>query len=213
MQADLLRFQKDKIFEYIDLETFNLCLNFNVNLPWQAGLITVINDEVVDENDILIKWDTDLSISEEAAIVTRYDQRKIDEFGIDPEDAFNIIDQKLQAADYIMGHNTLGFDSYLIYQLYKLFGKDPRGMIKKFVDTNCLAKAVKAGLTKNNNESLTCFQLRALNTRLAKGEKTKLGILGKEFGIEHDYDSLHEAISDLLLNKKVFDVLKYKIDV
>jgi hypothetical protein len=37
--------------------------------------------------------------------------------------------------------------------------------------------------------------------------------LGKEFSIEHEYDRLHDAIIDLKLNLKVWNKLKYMIDL
>jgi len=37
--------------------------------------------------------------------------------------------------------------------------------------------------------------------------------LGKENGIEHDYESLHDAINDLDLNLKVWNKLKWQIEV
>ena len=37
--------------------------------------------------------------------------------------------------------------------------------------------------------------------------------MGEEFGIEHDYDKLHDALVDLELNIKVWDKIKYQIDL
>lgn len=213
MQEDLLRFQKNKTFTYIDFETLNLCLSFSHNLPWEVGMLRVVDDRIVKSHEILVKWDTGLKISAEAAEMTRYDHNKILKKGIDEAEAFGIMYGEIESADYVMGHNTLGFDIYLIYEWYKKHKKDPRGLVRKFIDTNCLAKAVKYPLNKNENESILSFQYRAMQVRLPKGEKTKLGILGKEYGVEHDYESLHSAIPDLELNKKVWDKLKFKLDI
>jgi DNA polymerase III epsilon subunit-like protein len=138
----------------------------------------------------------------------------MDEFGLNPEEVFNLMYDKIENTDYVVGHNILGFDIYLMYEYYKAYGKSPKKIdLSKFIDTNCLAKAVKGSLVKNESEPLINFQFRALNIRLAKGEKTKLGVLGKEYDVPHDYENLHNAIVDLELNKKVYDILKYKIDI
>ena len=77
-------------------------------------MIKVINGKIVDQKDIFIKWDTDLKISEDAARITRYDQKKVDRIGVKPEEIFATVEDWLDSCDYIMGHNTLGFDIYLI---------------------------------------------------------------------------------------------------
>ena len=46
-----------------------------------------------------------------------------------------------------------------------------------------------------------------------KGVRTNLISLGKEFKIEHNYDKLHDAIVDLELNLKVWNQLKYQIEL
>ena len=45
-----------------------------------------------------------------------------------------------------------------------------------------------------------------------KGIKTNLAALGRSYGIDHEYDNLHNALVDLELNIKVWDKLKYQID-
>ena len=46
-----------------------------------------------------------------------------------------------------------------------------------------------------------------------RGAKNSLSALGKEFEIEHDYKSLHNALVDLQLNIKVWDKLKWKVNI
>ena len=45
MNEHLLRFNKDKVYTFIDCETENLCLNSFHNLPWQIGMIKVKGEE------------------------------------------------------------------------------------------------------------------------------------------------------------------------
>ena len=43
--------------------------------------------------------------------------------------------------------------------------------------------------------------------------KSSLTFLGKEFDIDHDYEKLHNAIVDLELNLKVWNRLKYSLQL
>lgn len=56
MDGHLLRFDKEKKLTFIDCETYNLCLSFINNRPWQVGLIEVKGDSIIKETDILINW-------------------------------------------------------------------------------------------------------------------------------------------------------------
>lgn len=49
MDSHLLRFDKTKNIVFIDCETFNLCLNFCHNLPWQIAMIKSQGDKKIDE--------------------------------------------------------------------------------------------------------------------------------------------------------------------
>ena len=52
---------------FMDLETFNVNLNFYNNRPWQVGMIKVVRKDVVAEScDRMVKWDCGLKISDEA---------------------------------------------------------------------------------------------------------------------------------------------------
>jgi transposase len=46
-----------------------------------------------------------------------------------------------------------------------------------------------------------------------KGVKTSLIALGKEFDIKHNYDKLHDALVDLELNLKVWNKIKWMLDL
>lgn len=212
MQENLLRFQKDKTFVFFDAETLNLCLNFCHNLPWQAAMLKIKGDRKTDEKNFYIKWNTDLKISPDAARITKYSQKTVDALGVSPEDCFPTIEDWLDNADYIVGHNVLGFDIYLIKELYKYMGKSASHLYSKFLDTNAIAKGIKMSLPFKEGDSLIEYQYRANNKR-QKGIKTNLTALGKEFSIEHDYDNLHDALVDLELNLKIWNKLKYMIEI
>ena len=212
MDEHLLRFDKKKTYVFIDCETLNLCLNSCHNLPWQIGMIKLVGSKIVDQKDIFIKWDTELKISEDAARITRYNQKKIDKLGVEPEEIFATIEDWLDDADYIMGHNTLGFDIYLIKDYYKYMGKSAEHLYPKLIDTNALAKGIKMGIPFKNGDDLMEYQYMTYHKR-QKGIRTNLTALGKEFDIDVDYDNLHDAVNDLMLNIEVWNKLKWQIDV
>lgn len=212
MSEELMRFDKTKSLVFIDCETLNLCLNFCQNLPWQVAMIKTVGGRKTDERDFLIKWDTELKISEEAKRITNYPEAKILSHGKKFEDVFPEIEDWLESSDYILGHNTLQFDIYLIKEMYALKGKKMNHLVHKFIDTNCLAKGIKYGIQKMENEPLIEYQYKLSHTR-RKGIKTNLQALGKDYSIEHDYDNLHNAIVDLELNLKVWNKIKFQIDI
>lgn len=212
MDEHLMRFQKDKNIVFFDAETLNLCLNYCHNLPWQIAMIKVRGDKKVDEKNIYIKWDTNLKISDDAARITRYNPKTVDNLGVTPEKIFPTIKDWLDNSDYIIGHNILGFDLYLIKEFYKKMGQDPTHLYSKILDTNALARSIKMGLSLKKDDDLLEYQYRAYNKK-CKGIKTSMISLGKEFDIQHDYDNLHNAIVDLELNLKIWNKLKYMIDI
>ena len=212
MDEHLLRFRKDKKLVFIDCETYNLCLNFCHNVTWQVSMLDTDGTKKTDERDYYIKWDTDFKISEDAARITRYDDNFVQENGKTLKQTLPTIQKWLDKADYIVGHNILGFDIYLIKELYKLHGKDYRPLIPKVIDTNCIARGIKMEIPYRAGEDFTEYQYRIYNTR-RKGIKSNLIGLGKEFGIDHDYANLHNALVDLDLNLKVWNKLKYSLEL
>jgi len=212
MDEHLLRYDKKKTFVLIDLETFNLCLNFCHNLPWQIGMIKAKGDFKLDSKNYYINWDTKLKISQDAARITRYDHKKVQRDGLNIKDAFPTIKDWLDHADYIVGHNILGFDVNLIKELYKSMGCHWEHLMPKIIDTNCMARGVKYNMPYKPNENLLEYQYKIYHTR-RKDVKSSLSFLGKENSIEHDYDKLHDALNDLDLNLKVWNKLKWQIEV
>lgn len=208
-----LRFNKDKVLTFFDFETFNLCLSFRHNLPWQLGIVKVKGDTIIDSRDILIKWNTHLKISEGAARITRYDQSKMDRLGIPPDEAFKIMDEWLLDTDHIFAHNGYGFDTYLVKDWYKLKKRNEWKQIhNKMIDTNLIAKGIKLGIPYKATENLMAYQYKMYH-HIQKGLKTSLTTLGKEYEIPHNYEMLHDAIVDLELNVKVWNKLRWHVEI
>ena len=212
MDEHLLRFRKDKKLVFIDCETYNLCLSFCHNVAWQISMISTDGTYKKDERDFYIKWDTPFKISDDAKRITRYNESFVNKNGKEPKDVFPIIKKWLDGADYIVGHNIIGFDIYLIKEMYKMFGEDYKHLVPKLIDTNCIARGVKMEIPYKPEEDFTEYQYRIVNTR-RKGVRSSLTALGKEFNIDHDYDKLHNAIVDLELILKVWNKLKYALEL
>lgn len=215
MDGDLLRYNKKTTYALIDLETFNLCLHFFHNRPWQVGVLEVVGDKVIDAKDIRIVWPDapHLSIGKEAAMVTRYDDKLHKKLAILPQPAFEKFWPILERCDHIIMHNGLKFDLYLLKCYAEMMGKPWKWMMPKIIDTKAVAQGIKMNIPyKVKDGTFLEYQYRMANI-IVKGVKTSLKTLGPEFGIEHDYANLHDAIVDLELNLKVWNKLKFQLDL
>lgn len=215
MDGNLLRFSKTAKFALIDLETFNLCLHFSGNRPWQVGVLSVEGEKIVDGKDIRINWSDapHLKIGAEAAMITKFNPTEHARLAILPDQAFGKFWPMLEQADHIIMHNGLRFDLYLLKGYAEMMGKEWKWMLPKIIDTRAIAQGMKLGLPfKPSDESFLEYQIR-IGNMIVKGVKTNLKTLGQEFGIVHDYDRLHDAIVDLELNLKVWNKLKFQIEL
>lgn len=175
-------------------------------------MIKVKGDKIIASKDFYIKWNTHLKISKEAARITRYSQTDMNKRGLPPEEVFPTVQEWLDDADYIVGHNLLGFDIYLIKDYYAYMGQDYKHLVNKIVDTYAIAKGVKIDNRFSPEDKFIEYQYRVLDIR-KKGVKTSLVALGKEFEISHNYSKLHDALVDLELNVKVWNKLKWHVEI
>lgn len=218
MDNHLLRNSKEnKRFCLIDYETDGLITHPSVCKAWQVGIINLLGDQIENEHDILIKWKTPFNFNPQ--IVNRLFKTTVQELnariqknGVSPETAFETMYNSLENANYIVGSNILGFDIHIIFHFYKMFGKDPRHLTRKVLDTHCLAKGMKLGIPYTPDQDLTEYQYKLLHKRV-KGVKTGVQTLAKEFGIPFDPDTLHDAIIDLTLTHKIFNQLLYRLEI
>jgi DNA polymerase III epsilon subunit-like protein len=214
MEENWLRFNKQIKLAFIDCETFNLALNFQINRPWQIAVIKVEGEKILEEIDLMIKWDDcKFKIGKQAAEITKFNQQEFNKVAIGPDEAFHKFWDILKWADKIIMHNGLRFDIYLLKGYAEYMGEDWSFILDKVIDTKSIAQGIKLNCPyKPNDDVWLDYQYRMANDR-TKGVKTRLEILGKEYGIDHDYNSLHNAIVDLRLNLKVWNKLKYQIEL
>lgn len=213
MQSHLLRFDKTKIFTFLDFETENLNLYLPMNLPWQVSMLRVQGEAIIEQADFYVKWHRKLNVSAGAALVTRFNQENIDFKGVDYREVVKKTVKWTNECDYIIGHNILGFDIHLLQYMYEMEGFDNSNLASKVIDTHALAKGLKLGVVYNSSRtSLAEYQYRMINT-YAKGVKTNMTTLGKEYNIPHDYDTLHNSLSDLYLNLKLWNKIKWQVEI
>lgn len=215
MQNELLRFRKNVRYAFIDCETFNLNLSFLVNRPWQIAVIEIMGEEILETKDVRINWPDapHLSIGKEAAIITRFDPQEHQRLAIGPKEAFEIIWPILERADYIIMHNGLRFDLYLLKEYAMMMGREWKWMVNKVIDTNCIARGVKMNIPyKPTDGSFLEYQYRMSEVR-AKGVKTSQKALAVEFEIPFDENKLHEGCYDIGVLIQIWKKLKYMVEI
>ena len=107
----------------------------------------------------------------------------------------------------------MGFDMYLIKSMYESQGLSYQHLMEKTLDTMCLVRGIKMNLEhKPESETVLEYQYKLLHTR-KKGLKTNLQAVSKEYGIEHNYEMLHDAIVDLELNLKLWNKMIYQLSI
>lgn len=213
MDENLLRFNKSATYCFFDAETENLCLYMEKNLPWQVAMLNVVDDKIIADYMRYIKWYRPPNVSHQAAIITRFEPEMVSERGTNYKEVIEDVVNWTSEAEYLVGHNILGFDIYFLYAFYQMVGRPTTGLVEKVIDTHCLAKGLKLNYLYNSKKSsLLEYQYKMLHT-IAKGVKTNTKFLGQEYGIEHDYDHLHDAIVDLHLNLKIWNRIKFLVEI
>jgi DNA polymerase III epsilon subunit-like protein len=208
----LLRDDPTQKYVVFDFESCSLNL-LQDNLPWSIAFLVYQNGKILERHEHFIKWDN-LNISDGAAKVTRFDWGEYKRRAEDPNIVLDKFERLLNDKDIIsLGQNVVGFDCYVLkIWREKLGRKNDYSYLDRTIDTNSLARAIKKGVKKIERKDWKLMMFRFANYR-ERGMKTSLTALGKEFGIDVNYDQLHDAGNDISLNAKVFDKLKYMIDI
>jgi DNA polymerase III epsilon subunit-like protein len=195
------------------METENLNLKLESNLPWQISMLKVQGDRIIEQRDYYVKWYRDIKVSATAAQITGFSMPKYLATCVDYQKVIPEIIDWTSQSDYVIGHNILGFDLLLLKQIYDINKKDFSHILSKAIDTHALIKGIKLNERFDHAQNdLISYQYRMIN-RMAKGVKTNMMTVGKEYGIEHDYETLHDALSDLELNLKIWNKIKWQIDI
>jgi DNA polymerase III epsilon subunit-like protein len=202
--------RKSTRYLFLDVETGNLCLHESRNLPWQVSFISVVNNKIEEEFDFMLKWKPEeLNMSRGAAEKNHYDPARVQREGIEPHELMPILRREIERADHVCGHNIIGLDAYLILALCAKLGEEPINILTKPLDTLSIAKGIRLENLPKDESDLIPWQFRMYHYYRKGFNKNKLEDLGKQYGIEHDYSTLHNSLSDLQLNIKVFNQQKH----
>ena len=213
MKEDLLRFKYKQKYLIFDYETCNLNLGLKRNKPWQLGFIIAEGKNIIKEGDYWLDW-PNLEVSKGAARVTGFTKNKYDKLKQDPLKALNEFEKYLYDPEYlIVGQNILGFDVYIHNIHRKLCQKESDySYINRIIDTNCIARAIKMNINLETDEDFVLWQYKLLNHR-KRGVKTNLKQLCKDYDIEFNDKSLHEAVYDVKKTHEVLMRMVWEIEI
>ena len=209
----MLRFDKEQKYICFDFETCHLNLLDNSNKPWQLSYLIAKGSNILKEVDNHIYW-PDLKLSEGAKLVTHFDERKYRSLAVDPKEVLAAFEEIIYDDQYlIIGQNLLGFDVYIHNTYRRLLGyKSDFSYVKRIVDTNCIAKAIKKNLKPQRDSDFTFWQYR-LNDFREKGLKTSIKTQLKEYKIDFDENMLHNSMYDVQMNFKIFQKQLWQIEI
>jgi DNA polymerase III epsilon subunit-like protein len=209
----LLRFSPKQKFLTFDFETEGLSLFYSrpLQLSWldcDFESIKSVREHIIDIED--------MNISEGAARVTRFDRNKYDRTKKPAGPIWEEFAQYLYDDQYyLVGHNILGFDAYMIQNLTRYVGKrEDWSFVPRMIDTLCLARGIHYGLKppKRGTEDFMLWQYKLLQKRETK-VKCTLGALCKYYQIATDESMLHDAVYDIRQNLEVFKKQIWEIEI
>lgn len=207
----LYRFKKNQRYAVIDTETCNLNLQSEDNKVWQLGILECLDTKVVKTHNLYIKWDN-LKVSKKAAEITGYNPQIIEEQGVSPQEAFDILNSYLYNPKYIkLWFNGLNFDVYILNIFCNLMGEtEDYSYLRDTIDVHCLVKGIKFDVPIEESDDRLFWQYRVLNLYNRK-IKSSLGHSVKEFQVEVPEGQLHDANYDNLCTFLLYHKLIWKI--
>jgi len=209
----MLRYNKNQKYICFDFETCNLNLLSPDNKPWQLSYIIAEGNKVLKERDCYIYW-PDLKLSEEARVITRFDDAKYSRLAKDPRAILEEFESYLYDEDYIIiGQNLLGFDVYIHGTYRKLLNIKPDfSYVGRIYDTNCIAKAIKKNMQPVDKKEFIGWQYQ-LNDFRERNMRTSIKAQLKQYKIDFDENKLHDSIYDVQMNFKIFLKQIWQIEV
>lgn len=162
--------------------------------------------------NLYVKW-PDLNMSKGAAEVTRFDKSIWEKNGVDPKEALDIIDKEFEEADWVVGHNPLGFDIPVYRSWCRMLGRKPLPIHFKTIDTLACGKGIKLDFLYKKGDNFLSYQMKMLNEHVKKRGFATLSALCKDYGIPFDQNRLHDAGYDISINVELFRKMIFKIDI
>lgn len=210
MNEHLLRMKKNVKFCVFDFETEDL--NLYSAKPWQFACVVGTNQTILRKHDILLRWKS-LNISREAEQITRFDRMKWEANAIEPNKAFELMHAEFEAADYIAGHNILGYDIHVYRSACRRLGIKPYPIQNKAIDTLPCGKGIKLEIFYKAGENFLSYQLRMANNRVVKKGFATLTAFAKLYDIPLEEGKLHDALYDVQINYEVLKKMLWQIEI
>lgn len=181
--------------------------------PWQLGFCIYEKGQEVFSYSSYIKYNTPLKVSPGAARATHYNPFIVEKEGKPAQEVFDIFWKYLYDEQYTpAGHNLLGYDVQINNVARRELGLPPDySYVPRILDSNAIARGFKMNLKPKKGENLVAWQYKMLNIR-AKGVKTSILTLCREYSIECDENRLHEAIYDTRMNYQIFKELEKRMN-
>lgn len=210
MNENLLRMKKDTKFCVFDFETEDLNL-FSAK-PWQFACVVGTQNKIIRKHDLFIGW-KDLNISREAELITRFNEHEFKSKAQDPKKCLEIINQEFSEAEWISGHNILGYDIHIYRRYCRRMGVKPYPIQDKFIDTMCCGKGLKLDIKYQAGQDFLSYQIKMANEIIRKRGFATLSTFAKEYEIETKEDKLHDALYDVEINFEVLKKMLWHIEI
>lgn len=206
----LIRYSDDQLYIGSDKETNSL--NLRRALPWELSFAIFTNKGIRKQETHYIRW-PNYVMSDDAARITRFDRKRYEELAEDPVKVLDNYEQYLYDSRYkIVMQNGLFYDIYVHRNWREAVGrKEDYSYLSRYIDTIALTKAIQKGW-KPDMSNFLAWQHKVMNHR-EKSLKSSLEFAGKLFQVDHDYNTLHAAGSDVELMVKIFGKQIWQIEV
>lgn len=194
-------------------------LNLFASRPWEiAWAIATLKGGIQSVRVEMIKW-PNLRMDESNPSFKHFDRARYEREAKEPREVWaEFAPVVYGGVNRSIGHNLLSYDSNMLSVWRRGMGMTPDHSwiySPPILDTLCVAKAYKSQWVPDlsSTDATVAWQYRCYHQRLAKGVKTKLGVMCAEFGIEYDLSRAHEASYDLTVNWEVAKKLIWAVEI
>lgn len=195
----------------IDFDFETEGLNLGLTRPWQLAYVETSQGKIIEEQDLYIDIH-DLNINPQAAAVTGFSWDVYNKRKRPADEVVKIIEEKMIYSDNILvAHNGLGFDVYVMANLFTYVGKKLvfKDFIYRVIDTLCIARGKFHGIEVPDDPRERLEMMYKMLSRIDRSFKGKLSDIAKDYGIDFDPTKLHDAIYDVRLLDKVYQRISY----
>ena len=210
--SSLHRYKDAARYAGIDFEAESLNLGFA--RPFQVSYCVADNKEIKDIRSSFILW-KDINMSSDAARITRFNRDLYFSTARPAEEVLAEYDAVVYDPSIeVIWQNGLNYDFYIHQNWRRLCGKPyDDSYVVRSLDMKALTQAMKKGWAPDisSPQAFLSWQYRVAEYT-ERGLKSNLEICGREEGIEHDYGTLHDALSDIVLMMKVFWKRLYQVE-